>query len=212
MPKPHIKIPPPTSQDLNRYWSRIDKTPGLGPTGECWEQKGNRQSRGYSQFWIQGVLVQAARFAYFLATGRDLGPLQACHTCDWPACRNPAHLFPGTQKQNMQDAKRKGRMASGDRFWARLNPEKLKRGDQHSARLHPETRQGARNGRAKLTEDDVRAIRKDPILLALVGFVVLFRTCFYQRTTGRRAFGHTVARVIALEQTSRSAVPPPGIA
>jgi hypothetical protein len=33
------------------------------------------------------------------------------HTCDNPPCCNPAHLFVGTAKINLQDASRKGRTA-----------------------------------------------------------------------------------------------------
>jgi len=36
------------------------------------------------------------------------------HSCDTPDCYNPDHLSLGTQKQNMQDCKMKGRI--GDRF------------------------------------------------------------------------------------------------
>jgi hypothetical protein len=37
------------------------------------------------------------------------------HACDRRDCINPAHLSLGTQKANIQDAVRKGRMSSGER-------------------------------------------------------------------------------------------------
>lgn len=42
-----------------------------------------------------------------------VGPIPAgqymCHTCDNPRCVSPAHLFPGTQKENFADMMAKGR-------------------------------------------------------------------------------------------------------
>ncbi len=38
-----------------------------------------------------------------------------CHSCDNPKCINPQHLLTGTQKQNIQDAVKKGRMARGEK-------------------------------------------------------------------------------------------------
>lgn len=35
---------------------------------------------------------------------------QANHTCDEPLCCNPAHLYAGSQHQNVRDAIRRGRM------------------------------------------------------------------------------------------------------
>jgi ferredoxin-like protein FixX len=41
---------------------------------------------------------------------RSPSELVACHRCDTPSCVNPGHLFAATQKENMQDALRKGRL------------------------------------------------------------------------------------------------------
>ena len=54
------------------------------------------------------------------------------HTCDNPACVNPNHLLVGTTQDNKNDSVTRGRHAFGQR-----------------------------NGVAKLTDADVRAIRKD---------------------------------------------------
>lgn len=39
--------------------------------------------------------------------------LNVCHSCDAPRCLVDAHHWLGTQKQNMEDAKQKGRMRTG---------------------------------------------------------------------------------------------------
>jgi hypothetical protein len=64
--------------------------------------------------------------------------MQVCHTCDNPPCVNPSHLFLGTNYENHLDSVRKGRQAT---------PEQ---------KSHP----GEKNGRAKLSDSDVRAIRE----------------------------------------------------
>lgn len=61
--------------------------------------------------------------------GPIVGGLCVLHRCDNPSCVNPAHLFLGTQLDNARDREAKGR---------RRSPK------------------GATNGRAKLTEADVR--------------------------------------------------------
>ena len=54
----------------------------------------------------------AHQVAWYLHTG--VWPDKfVLHTCDNRKCCNPAHLFLGTQKENREDCKAKGRVARG---------------------------------------------------------------------------------------------------
>jgi len=52
---------------------------------------------------------RAHRLAYELTYDTSLGDKFACHTCDNPLCVRPDHIFPGTPKDNFDDAFSKGR-------------------------------------------------------------------------------------------------------
>ena len=75
---------------------------------------GSKNSKGYGVFQRGGGngTVLAHRFAYEAANGATKG-LHVCHKCDVPACVNAAHLFLGTQADNMRDKVAKGRQRVG---------------------------------------------------------------------------------------------------
>lgn len=110
------------------------KVDKIGPN-DCWEWQAYKDINGYGQFWHNRKIKYAHRTAWELTNGPILNRLCVLHHCDNPGCVNPSHLFLGTRADNAIDRDKKGR----------LSPIR-----------------GERNGRAKLTEKEVRAIRDDP--------------------------------------------------
>ncbi len=76
----------------------------------CWVRHSKRYSDTYGGTYYGGVRIGAHRFSYELFNGDVPDGHLVMHTCDTPACVNPKHLVAGTQKHNMEDASRKGRM------------------------------------------------------------------------------------------------------
>ena len=119
----------------DRFWSRVNKQGPVHPIcGQCW-------------VWTAGLVGSYPRFRNGTITGSDKGhryswvihngeiPEGLCvlHRCDNRICVNPKHLFLGTQEDNIHDMEAKGR-------------------SYHKC--------GEDNGRALLTENLVRYIRR----------------------------------------------------
>ncbi len=83
-----------------------------GKPDDCWPWLGNVNQDGYGRLHLHGKKAAVPhRFAYALLHGPIPRGLECCHSCDNPRCCNPAHLFLGTHKQNMEDMVKKGRQA-----------------------------------------------------------------------------------------------------
>lgn len=150
-----------TQKQEGLFWSKVDNC--SAPNG-CWLWVAST-SKGYGDFRVGGKTLKAHRVAWSMAHGQiphDGGThgICVCHNCDNPLCCNPAHLFLGTNADNMRDKKEKGRQAHGHTHGSKTMPERLARGVKNGAFTHPERlARGERQGLAKLTEDIVRAIR-----------------------------------------------------
>ena len=113
-----------------RFWAKVRKGEG------CWEWTAATYPGGHGAFWgggsrSEGRLVRAHRFSYEVHIGPIPEGAHVLHRCDNPRCVRPDHLELGDHAKNMRDAGLRRLM-----------------------------RRGARHGMARLTEDDVRAIRK----------------------------------------------------
>lgn len=141
-----------------RFWSKVDCS---GGADTCWLWTAGTTSDGYGKFAYEGKSRGAHIVSWVLTRGAIPDGLFVCHNCpggDNRLCVNPAHLWLGSNLANLADRDAKGRQPIG-----------------------------TRNGRAKLTENDVREIRR----LADAGV--------FQREIGRR-FGVSHALVSFIVQ------------
>lgn len=151
-----------------RFWPKVDRS---GGPDACWPWTGRRDRGGYGRISSggkHGRCLLAPRVAWELTHGpipddEDGKPFRVLHDCpagDLPACCNPAHLWLGTDADNVRDMHRKGRAPVGERHYLRQHPELVRRGERHHSRTRPGCMpRGEANHAAKLTADGVRDIR-----------------------------------------------------
>jgi len=123
-----IKVAAGRSVPLDkRFWAKVDKR----KEDECWEWQGRRLNHEDAPDYDYGVIYEGGidggrailthRVSWQLHNGPIPKGLYVCHSCDNPSCVNPAHLFLGTQFDNMRD------MSKKERGWHRkLTGEQVK--------------------------------------------------------------------------------------
>lgn len=93
---------------LQRFMAKVHVP--SNPNG-CWEWQEYIDKRGYGTVRAWGKKRLAHRVAYQLFNHE---PTQhVLHRCDNPRCVNPAHLYEGTQKQNVREMWDRGRAVGG---------------------------------------------------------------------------------------------------
>lgn len=108
-----------------RFWDKVL----IGEPDECWVWCSHISKKGYGRFKVGAKNISCARLVLEKSTGKT-GEC-ACHTCDFPACVNPNHLFWGTNADNISDSVRKGRKIEfaphGERNqWSNHSDQKVK--------------------------------------------------------------------------------------
>ena len=74
----------------------------------CWEAQQGIHHSGYAELKVNGRKQRVHRLAYEAYVG-PIGTAYVLHKCDNKRCFNPAHLFLGTQADNVADMMAKGR-------------------------------------------------------------------------------------------------------
>lgn len=102
---------------------RFEQLVRIGADDDCWPWVGKAHYKyGYGAFYMgKGIYVGAHRAAWTFWRGPIPAGRHVLHHCDYTACVNPAHLFIGSQGDNVRDAAAKGRIR-GPRLCGVLNP------------------------------------------------------------------------------------------
>ena len=81
---------------------------------DCWLWTGVLSTQGYGKTRHDKKDCVVSRLSFELFKGPIEKGLFVLHKCDKPRCFNPDHLWAGTQKENIIDCSRKGRLLFGE--------------------------------------------------------------------------------------------------
>lgn len=102
---PQVQLMKMTKSLFEEFFNRIK----ISAKSDCWEWTGTFSGTGYGKIMLNGVLYSSHRLSYSLFFGEIKNGLYICHSCDNRKCVNPAHLWAGTQSDNLWDMSAKGR-------------------------------------------------------------------------------------------------------
>ncbi len=90
---------------MDDFWRKVV----VKDIDDCWEWSACKDKNGYGKLTYGGKPFLAHRMAFISVHGSIRKGYFICHKCDNPSCVNPAHLFEGTHRDNMEDMLQKGR-------------------------------------------------------------------------------------------------------
>ena len=120
----------------DRFYQKTElasRPSSLSVSTPCLEWTGYRVATGYGQFWADGRRQSAHRWIFQHQNGIIAEGLEVRHKCDNPRCVRVDHLELGSRQDNVDDMMERNRRAST---------------------------KGTQNGRSKLSEEQVREIRR----------------------------------------------------
>ncbi len=135
MPRIYTRIP-----IEERFWKFVVTGP------DCWKWTGALANKGYGAINAggdRGRVMKAHRVSWKIHKGPIPEGLFVLHRCDNPPCTNPAHLFLGTNFDNVQDAVAKGRNKGGNPMGE--NHHRAKLSDAQILAIREEYRKGGKS-------------------------------------------------------------------
>ena len=109
-----IVLSPEEIQKVSSYfWARVEK-PKQDSPNVCWLWTGYKDEKdGYGSAYLSRIkkyrMMPAHRLSWIIHVGNIPPGRLICHSCDVPACVKIDHLWLGTQRHNLIDARNKGR-------------------------------------------------------------------------------------------------------
>lgn len=76
----------------------------------CWLWTGGKTNKGYGKCRFIDRTVDAHKMSYILFCDEVPAGMIVRHKCDVRLCVNPEHLIVGSYRDNMRDAKQRGRI------------------------------------------------------------------------------------------------------
>jgi len=157
----YLTIPQLSQEQAEKFWSQYEEA-----ENGCLEWQGMVAQNGYGKTGIgagHGGKFLAHRVAYSEHNGGVPNDELVLHSCDNRKCGRKEHLHLGTHKDNTREMIERGRQSNMDDFFAK-NPgiiEKWKAEGKWKRSIEVnKLRSGEKSNFAKLTEDDIRTIRK----------------------------------------------------